>query len=127
MGRLAAAAPGKVKYGWKDVSSYGVRQLNGLIMAYGSPVNFTRPARSLCLSGFGDKTSPEYIAALGLIEKGAAGLGEHPRSDMAGFKPCEADKRRLEHLAKRRAIEQRNRRAIAAGRRVYDDRLERGR
>ena len=127
LGRLAAAVPGKVTYGWKDVSSYGVRQLSGLIMAYGSPVNFTRPARSLCLSGFGDRTSPEYVAALGLIEKGAARLREHPRSDMAGFRPCEADKRRLDYLAERRAIERRNRRAIAAGLRVYDEHPGRGR
>jgi len=127
LGKLAASAPGKVTYGWSEARSYTVHQLNGLIMTHGSPINFTRPARSLCLSGFTDRTDATYVRALALIRKGAERLRAHPRSDMPGFVPCEADKRRLEHLAKRRAIERRNRRAIAAGRRVYDDRPKGGR
>ncbi len=122
LGKLAAAAPGKVKYGWNEARSYNVPQLNGLIMRYGSPINFTRPERSLCLSGFADKADSKYVQALALIRKGAERLRAHPRSDMPGFRPCEADQRRLDFLARRRAIEQRNRRAILSGRRVYDDR-----
>jgi len=121
LGRLVAAAPGKVKLGWNEASSYAVRQLNRLIMAHGSPVNFTRPARSLCLTGFTDKGAPNYLKALALIRTGAERLKKHPRLDMPGFTPCEADRQRLDYLARRKAIEARNRRAITAGRRISDE------
>jgi len=120
LGRLAATAPGKVKYGWNNANSYSVPQLNRLIMNHGSPINFTRPARSLCLSGFTDKTEAKYVRALALIRKGAQRLGAHPRLDMPGFKPCPADQKRLDYLAKRRGIEQRNRQAIIAKKKIYD-------
>ncbi|MDP6635684.1 MAG: hypothetical protein QGG42_12350 [Phycisphaerae bacterium] len=120
LGRLAAAAPGKVKYGWNNANSYSVPQLNRLIMNHGSPINFTRPARSLCLTGFTDRTNPKYVQALALIGKGAQRLRDHPRSDMPNFTPCPADQARLDYLAKRQAVEQRNRQAIIAGTKVYD-------
>ena len=122
LGRLAAAAPGKTKYAWDRVGDYGVRRLNGLIMAHGSPINFTRPKRSLCLRGFEDKKDPNYLRALALIQKGKRRLAEHPRLDMPGFQPCAADQARLDHRAKRREIEKRNREAILKGQKVYDRR-----
>jgi hypothetical protein len=39
---------------------------------------------------------------------------------MPGFKPCPADQKRLDYLAKRRGIEQRNRQAIVTGKKIYD-------
>ena len=120
LGQLAAAAPGKVKYGWSNTNSYSVRRLNSLIMNHGSPINFTRPARSLCLSGFTNKTDPKYVEALAIIRKGARRLRDHPRLDMPNFKPCPADRKRLDYLAKRKAVERRNRRAIIEGNKLYD-------
>lgn len=49
-------------------------------------------------------------------------LAAHPRGDMPGFRPCEADQRRLDYHAYRRRIEARNRRAILKGEKIYDDR-----
>ena len=108
------------KYPWSQVNSYTVRPLNALIMKHGSPVNFTRPEKSLCLSGFADKKDPGYIEALELIRKGRQMLIEHPRLDMEGFKPRQRDQARLDYHAKRMKIEKRNRRAIVEGRKAYD-------
>jgi len=121
LGQLVSAAPGKVKLGWNEASSYAVRQLNTRIMTHGSPVNFTRVVHSLCLAGFTDKTDPNYLKALALIQRGADRLRKHPRLDMPDFTPCDADGKRLGYLAKRKAVEARTRRAITEGRRLSDD------
>lgn len=120
LGRLAKAASGKPKISWNSTHDYSVRQLNGLIMALGSPINFTRPELSLCLAGFKDKKSPNYIEALKIIQTGKAMLEQHPRSDMPGFKPCAMDQQRLDYHALRRQIEIRNRQAIVQGNKLYD-------
>jgi len=117
--RLGKLAKG---YPWSQVNSYGVRPLNSLIMTHGSPINFTRPDKSLCLSGYSDKKDPNYIEALELIRKGRRNLQAHPRADMGGFKPCPADQARLDYHAKRMEIERLSRRAIIEGRKVYDAR-----
>jgi hypothetical protein len=108
------------KYPWSQVNSYTVRPLNGLIMKHGSPINFTRPEKSLCLTGFADKKDPNYIEALELIRRGKQMLIGHPRLDMEGFKPRQADQARLDYHAKRMEIEKRNRRAIVDGKKSYD-------
>ncbi len=115
LGQLVAASPGGAKYQWSRVNSYDVGQLSRLIMTVGSPINFTRPEQSLCLSGFADKTDPQYVEALSIIRSGAELLEEHPRADMPHFVPCEADQRRLDYHRERVDIEARTRRAMVAG------------
>ena len=122
LGKLSQQAPGKTKYGWNSVNSYDVRILNRLIMTHGSPINFTRPEHSLCLSGFEDKKDPKYLRALAIIRKGKANLAQHPRLDMPGFKPCAENQQRLSYYAKRQEIEKRNRAAIVKGQKVFDER-----
>lgn len=120
LGRLALAAPGKARAGWRQVSDYSVADLSRLIMTVGSPINFTRPQRSLCLQGWPDPADANYRRALAIIEEGAERLRRHPRADMPGFVPCGADADRLAFRARRLAVEQRNREAIRQGRKVYD-------
>jgi hypothetical protein len=122
LGHKELAQLGKLtkKYSWSQTNSYSVRQLNSLIMTHGSPINFTRPEKSLCLTGFTDKTDADYIEALEIIRNGARMLKQHPRLDMKDFKPSPADQARLDYYAKRREIEKRNRRAIVEGKKVYD-------
>ena len=108
------------KYSWSRVNGYSGGRLRTLIMTQGSPINFTRPEKSLCLTGFADKKDPGCIEALELIRRGGQMLRQHPRLDMEGFKPRPADKARLDYHAKRMEIERRNRRAIVEGRKVYD-------
>ena len=69
--------------------------------------------RSLCLKAFEDMTSSEYREALAIIRAGQAMLAAHPRLDMPGFEPNDADRRRLAYHALRREIEARSRRMIA--------------
>jgi len=119
LGRLGRLAP---KFRWSQVNAYSPRDLSRLIMTAGSPINFTRPEHSLCLTGFTDKTDPRYVEALSIIRAGKQILKEHPRADMPGFQPCEADKRRLDYHRERLEVEASNRRAIVEGRKVFDPR-----
>jgi hypothetical protein len=120
LGKLVLQSPGGTGYGWERVNEYTCNQIGGVMVRHGSPVSFTRPELSLCLTGFADKQDPGYREALALIRKGAENLAAHPRLDMPGFKPRSADQARLDYLAKRQRIEQRNRAAIAGGDRLYD-------
>jgi hypothetical protein len=120
LGQLVAAAPHGSNYGWNKVNVYAPRQLTQRIMTLGSPINFTRPQRSLCLKAFTDKNDPAYREALSIIQSGRQMLQQHPRADMPNFRPCEADQRRVDYHAKRREIEAHNRRTIAQGDRIYD-------
>ncbi|MBN2136319.1 MAG: PD40 domain-containing protein [Sedimentisphaerales bacterium] len=86
----------------------------------GPQVSFDRPSLSPCLQKFKDKTDPQYIEALAIIEAGRQTLAKRPRADMPGFKPCETDRRREEKYAARQQMELRNRRAISMGQKVYD-------
>ena len=89
----------------------------------GPQVSFERPELSPCLGKFSDKSDPGYRQALEIIRTGRESLAARPRADMAGFQPCEADRRREEKYALRRQAESRNREAIRHGRRVYDSDL----
>jgi hypothetical protein len=94
-------------------------------MTAGSPINFTRPERSLCLRAFTAPNDPGYSEALAIIRSGKQMLEAHPRLDIPDFQPCAADRQRLEYHARRKTVETRNRQTIVAGRRIYDDgRLE---
>lgn len=121
LGRLVLGSPQGKQYGWNRVNEYTCNQIGRIMSSYGSPVSFTRPELSLCLQGFDDRVDPNYLKAVALIQKGADKLRAHPRLDMPGFRPCAADQARLDHLAQRRAIERRNRRAIVAQQRVFDN------
>ena len=120
LGKLLAETPQTKKHSWSRVNGYSGGRLRTLIMTQGSPINFTRPEKSLCLTGFADKKGPGYIEALELIRLGGQMLKDHPRLDMEGFTPRPADKARLDYHAKRMEIERRNRRAIIEGRKAYD-------
>jgi hypothetical protein len=121
LGQLVLAAPGGKQYGWASVTDYLGGPLGQLMGRGVLPVNFTRPELSDCLEAFPSKTDPGYVEALALIQTGKMALAEHPRADMAGYKPCEADQQRLDHHAARQAVEARVRQAIREGTRVYDE------
>jgi hypothetical protein len=86
----------------------------------GPQVSFARPRLSPCLAKFEDKSSPEYVEALTIIEAGKRMLERRPRADMPGFKACAIDQRRQQDYAMRQQVETCNRRAIQAGRKLYD-------
>jgi len=87
-------------------------------------IAFERPELSLCLQKL-KKDSPQYKEALAIIKAGKATLAKTPRADMDGFVPCEDHRKRLAKYAHREAEEKRSRQAIHAGRKVYDQGLNR--
>ncbi len=86
----------------------------------GPQVNFTRPQWSPCLAKFADHGDPAYRQSLAIIEAGKQMLTAKPRADMPGFRPCETDCRREEKYATRLGVEAANRKAIQAGKKLYD-------
>ena len=96
----------------------GAVAMSRLVMTVGSPLNFTRPQRSRLLDTFSDPNDSAYIEALSIIRSGQAMLTAHPRLDMPGFQPCQADRLRIEFHDQRRRAESANRAAIARGERV---------
>ena len=125
LGKLVLQSPNGKQYGWSRVNEYTCGQIGSIMAKHGSPVSFTRPEKSLCLTGFDSRQAPGYLGALALIRKGAQNLASHPRCDMPHFTPCEADRARLDHLARRQEVEQRNREAIVRGDRLYDRQFSR--
>ena len=84
-------------------------------------ISFERPELSPCLGRIkGGKASPEYKQALAIIQTGAAAMKAKPRCDMKGFVPCEADRKRLEKFDRLDRIEQKYRKAIQTGKKLYD-------
>ena len=96
----------------------------GGMMSYaanrGAQVSFDRPECSPCLAGLKEKAPEKYEEALRIIMAGQEMLKKRPRADMANFVPCETDRSREQKYEIRRQIELRNRKAIAAGMKVYD-------
>jgi hypothetical protein len=82
-------------------------------------LSFERPEKSPCLKKL-DKNSKEYAQALAIIQAGQEQLRKRPRADMPGFVPCERDLEHNKKYAARQAIEARNRKALAEGRKEYD-------
>ncbi|MDP6525900.1 MAG: hypothetical protein QGH15_16915 [Kiritimatiellia bacterium] len=82
-------------------------------------VAFERPELSPCLQKL-DKNSDAYKEALAIIQAGKEQLQKVPRADMDGFVPCEKDRQRLAKYENREKIELTNRKAILAGKKVYD-------
>ena len=84
-------------------------------------ISFERPELSPCLARIkGGKETPAYKQALAIIQAGAAALEKKPRCDMEGFVPCEADRKRLEKFDYLDGIEQKYRKAIRTGKKLYD-------
>jgi len=120
LGRLVRKSTRGRSLGWDRVNEYLCNQIGQVMARHGPPVNLTRPDRSACLEAFADSEGAAHRRALELIRKGRQNLRDHPRCDMPGFVPCEAHRRQLEFLARRRRVEARSREAIVKGRKVYD-------
>lgn len=86
----------------------------------GPQVSFDRPYLSPCLAKFSDKSNPDYLEALDIIEEGKHMLAQRPRADMPGFEPCIIDKQRQHKYVMRREIELSRRRAIREDKKLYD-------
>ena len=82
-------------------------------------VSFDRPELSPCLVRL-KKGSRQYREAVAIIAAGRKMLAQRPRADMPGFVPDQLGQRRQAEYLMRRRIESANRRAILAGRKVYD-------
>ncbi len=121
LGALISAGPRGKEFGWTTTKRYSGGRLSHLIMTRGSPINFTRPERSLVLQAFDSKDDPRYAEALAIIRAGADMLARHPRADMAGFQPCAEDAARLARHRRSGEIEARSRLAISQGRKVFDE------
>ncbi|HUT88998.1 MAG TPA: hypothetical protein VMY37_05860 [Thermoguttaceae bacterium] len=120
LGQLVLAAPGGKDLGWNSVTNYTGSPLGRRMAAGELPINFTRPEQSACLKAFPDPADPGYQEALALIRSGQEMLARHPRVDMPGFVPCVVDRQRLDYHAERQRVDERNRRAIRRGTKVYD-------
>ena len=68
----------------------------------------------------GGKTAPAYKQALAIIRAGSAALKAKPRCDMKGFVPCPVDRKRLKKFDYLDSIEQKYRKAIQTGKKLYD-------
>ena len=86
----------------------------------GTQISFDRPKMSRCLLAFKDKTAPEYIEALAIIQQGAEALKQKPRADMDGFVPETKDLQRQLRYLDRQKKESQNRQAIKTGQKLYD-------
>jgi len=120
LGKLISAGPNGKTLGWKTVQRYSGGELSHMIMTMGSPINFSRPEHSLVLQAFDSAEDPRYGEALEIIRTGTNMLEQHPRADMPGFRPCEADQARLDYHATRCRIEAATRAAIVQGQKRYD-------
>ncbi|MBN2316368.1 MAG: hypothetical protein JXM79_20745 [Sedimentisphaerales bacterium] len=86
----------------------------------GPQVSFDRPSLSPCLAKFTDKSNPDYIEGLDIIEEGKRMLAQRPRADMPGFEPCAIDQQRQHKYVMRKEIELSSRRAIREDKKLYD-------
>ncbi|MDP6633859.1 MAG: hypothetical protein QGG42_03095 [Phycisphaerae bacterium] len=99
--------------------NYGALRSNG--RGDRAQISFERPELSPCLARIkGGKASDAYKQALAIIRTGAAALKSKPRCDMEGFVPCAADKKRLAKFDYLDGIEQKYRKAIRTGKKLYD-------
>ena len=83
-------------------------------------VSFDRPEKSPGLAGFPSPNDPKYLQALAIIQAGKDVLNKNPEADAPGFKPCQLDAARNAKYDAQWRLEQRNRAAISAGKKVYD-------
>ncbi len=107
----------------KELTGVDFYRHNGHNSNRGTMICFNRPELSPCLSKFKDRADPRYREAVKIIEAGRRNLETHPRADMDGFVPCSTDQRRQREYEKRMECEQKNRRAIREGKKVYDSDL----
>ena len=88
----------------------------------GTGIDFTRPERSSCLSGFADKSDPKYVEALALIVEGRRVLYETTRADMPNFvlrNPVDLGRAQRTECVRERA--EHVRKALLEGSRQSDD------
>jgi hypothetical protein len=97
-----------------------LRRLAGHADNRGPQVCFDRPELSPCLSALTDPADPKRQEALALIRAGADNLRRRPEADSDGFRPCSLDDWRQQRYQARHALEDANREAIRAGRRLLD-------
>jgi len=83
-------------------------------------ISFDRPELSPCLAGFANKEDPNYIEALAILNSAKAALEKVPEADAPGFIPCEENLERNRKYEAWQKIEQHNREALSAGKKVYD-------
>ena len=87
-------------------------------------INLDRPELSPVLADMERQQPEAHQKALALIERGRQRLRKTPRADMEGFVPCQTDRVRLAKYERLQAHQERIRRAIQFGEKVYDkDRL----
>ena len=120
LGQLVLTAPGGKDLGWNAVNNYTGSPLGQRMVSGELPIDFTRPELSACLRAFPDPADGSYREALALIRAGQERLTQHPRADMPGCVPCEADRQRLDYYAQRRRVDEQNREAIRQGGKAYD-------
>ncbi|MBT7170219.1 MAG: hypothetical protein HN909_00450, partial [Phycisphaerales bacterium] len=95
------------------------REMWGHIRKVGPLVSFSRPEISPCLAKL-KKGAAKYKQALAIIQAGAAMLKKTPRAEMAGFVPCEDNRKRLEKYTRLMEQERASRDALRDGTKVYD-------
>jgi hypothetical protein len=99
--------------------NYGSLRSNG--RGERAQISFERPELSPCLKRIkAGKESDAYKQAIAIIQAGSAALKAKPRCDMKGFVPCAEDKKRLDKFDYLDSIEQKYRKAIDAGKKLYD-------
>ena len=86
----------------------------------GPQLSFDRPELSACLKRFENKDDAGYVETLAIIKAGAAMLEKTPRADMAGFVPCETDRKREQKYTALREIEKSNRSKIRSSKKSVD-------
>jgi hypothetical protein len=84
-------------------------------------LNFDAPEKSPVLAGLKEKDPAQYAKALEIIQRGAARVRANGDNGLAGFKPCKTDIWRENKYLDRLHREQASRRAIAEGRKLYDN------
>jgi hypothetical protein len=99
------------------LTSTPLRRLAGHHSNQGPQISFDRPELSPSLTRVSEQDRRE---ALALILAGAAQLAVQPEADMPGFVPCAIDQWRDQKYLARQQVEQRNREAIRAGKKLLE-------
>ena len=86
---------------------------------YPTWISFDRPALSPCLQHL-DKDSDAYSEALAIIMEGQRTLKRNPDADLPGFTYCDDHLQRKQTYERLLQDEQRRRKAIAEGQKLFD-------
>jgi hypothetical protein len=105
----------------EELTSTPLRRLAGHHSNQGPQISFDRPELSPSLTRVSESNRRE---ALALILAGAAQLAVQPEADMPGFVPCAMDQWRDQKYLARQQVEQGNREAIRAGKKLLESAAE---